>query len=591
LETLNRSSIIAPKEGDGLSLAFNLIRALISRLLRRTRRGGFGASPDRSSPSCGRKRIDPELLADDSLDVGARRAVTDRLGLDTRLADNLRMLELAAGPSPDIVVRHVVTDAGLRTVVLYLQGIVDQERIEGVVRVLCAAGPTRARDLIPKLAAHLLRSSRVKTVASFTELWDALSDGLAVVLADGHSQGLACSAQFFKTRPIDEPPTDTTLRGPRQGFIEDLTTNLAILRQWIRTPNLWIEEIILGHLTHTRLAIVYVKGLASEELLAEARQRVQRIETDAVLDSGPIEDFIQDTHLSFFPLVLRTERPDRVVGNLLEGRVAIMVQNSPFALVVPMDYGMLFQSADDYYEPVPIVFVISVLRVIAFWTSILLPGVFVAVLTFHHELLPTSLLLRIVGDRAGVPFPVIVEVFLMELTFELLREAGLRLPRAVGSAVTIVGALVLGEAAINAGLVSPSVIIVVATTAIASFILPTFSFDISARLLRFAFIVAGGSIGLFGVQYGIIMVVLILASRRSFGHPYLSPVAPFIAGSWKDYIFRTWHWAKTMRPKLVGGREPIRAPRGQMPRPGASPESEGRRQMRPGSRDNTTEGQ
>ncbi|HON43179.1 MAG TPA: spore germination protein, partial [Bacillota bacterium] len=505
-------------------MAFNLVRALISRFARRTRRGGFGASPGRSSPSSGRKRIDPELLADDSLDVGARKAVTDRLALDARLAENLRMLELAAGPSPDIIVRRIATDASLDIAVINLQGIVDQERIEGVVRAVSSAGVASAPELISELGAHLLRSSHVKTVSSFTDLWDALSGGLAVVLADGHNQGLACSAQSFKTRPIQEPPTDTTLRGPRQGFIEDLTTNLAILRQWIRTPNLWIEETRLGHLTQTRLAIAYVKGLASEELLAEVRQRIQRIETDSVLGTGPVEDFIQDTHLSFFPLILRTERPDRVVGNLLEGRVAIMVQNSPFALVAPMDYGMLFQSADDYYEPVPIVFVISVLRVIAFWTSILLPGAFVAVLTFHHELLPTSLLLRIVGDRAGVPFPVIVEVFLMELTFELLREAGLRLPRAVGSAVTIVGALVLGEAAINAGLVSPSVIIVVATTAIASFILPTFSFDISARLLRFAFIVAGGSIGLFGVQYGIIMVVLILASRRSFGHPYLAPV-------------------------------------------------------------------
>lgn len=571
-------------------MAFNLIRALISRLMRRSRRSGFDASADHSS-HFGRDRIDPGLLADDSLDVGARKAVTDRLALDVRLHSNLRMLRLAAGPSPDIIIRQIVTDAGLHAVVLHLQGIVDQERVESIVRALSAAGAARAQDLMAELGAHLLRSSHIKTVASFTEMWEAVSNGLAVILADGHNQGLACSAQSFKTRPIEEPPTDTTLRGPRQGFIEDLTTNLAILRQWIRTPNLWIEETNLGHLTHTRLVIAYVKGLASEELLAEVRQRIQRIETDSVLGTGPVEDFIQDTHLSFFPLILRTERPDRVVGNLLEGRVAIMVQNSPFALVAPMDYGMLFQSADDYYEPVPIVFVISVLRVIAFWTSILLPGAFVAVLTFHHELLPTSLLLRIVGDRAGVPFPVIVEVFLMELTFELLREAGLRLPRAVGSAVTIVGALVLGESAINAGLVSPSVIIIVATTAIASFILPTFSFDISARLLRFAFVVAGGSIGLFGVEYGIILVVLVLASRRSFGHPYLAPVAPFITGGWKDYIFRTWHWAKTMRPKMTGGREPIRAPRGQMPRPDASPESEGRQQMRPGSQDNKTEGQ
>jgi spore germination protein KA len=339
------------------------------------------------------------------------------------------------------------------------------------------------------------------------------------------------------------------------------------LRKRIKTPNLWLEEYILGSLSRTKVGIIYIKGLASEELVQEVRQRVSRIKIDAIIGSGYIEDFIEDNPFSIFPLLFQTERPDRVAGCLLEGRVAIITENTSFVLVAPMDFTMLLQAPDDYYEKMYIGSFLRILRYFAFGISVFLPGVYVAVIVFHNELLQAQLLLRIAAAKEGVPFPVVAEVFLMEILFELLREAGIRLPRAIGPAISIVGALVLGDAAIRAGLVSPPVVIIVSLTAIASFTVPNFAFGIAARLLRFIFIFLGGAFGLFGIQFGGLLILSYMSSVRSFGYPFLAPVAPLIIQSFKDLAFRAWRWRMISRPLLLGVREPVRQPGDQQPRP------------------------
>ena len=256
---------------------------------------------------------------------------------------------------------------------------------------------------------------------------------------------------------------------------------------------------------------------------------------------------------------------------LLEGR-GVITEAPPFVMVVPMNFSMLLQAPDDYYEKVPIGAFIRILRFAGFAAAIILPGTYVAVITFHHELIPTELLLRLTAAKEGVPFPVVVEVFMMELVFEFLREAGIRLPRAIGPAVTIVGALVLGDAAIRAGLVSAPGLIIVAATAHATFTVPTFSFGIAARLIRFIFIILGGILGLFGIQFGLLVLLVLLSSLRSFGYAFLSPAAPLIISDWKDLYVRIWRWGEVRRPKLEGAREPIRQRRGQMPRQGKQEE-------------------
>jgi spore germination protein KA len=421
-------------------------------------------------------------------------------------------------------------------------------------------------------AERLLQSSQVGEVEAFDDAWTALSNGRTLVLFDGDATALSCDTQRITSRNVEEPANETVIRGPRFGFIESIGANMALLRQIIKTPNLWFEEFTLGHLTRTKVSVAYIKGLASEELVQEVRQRVGRIEVGSILESGYIEELVEDDPFTVFPLVFRTERPDRVAACLLEGRVAVFTENTSFVLVVPMDFPMLLQAPDDYYEKVPIGSALRILRYIAFLTSILLPGVYVGIMTFHQELVTTELLLRITAAREGVPFPVVAEVLTMELLFELLREAGIRLPRAIGPAVSIVGALVLGEAAINAGFVSPAVVIVVALTAISSFTVPTFSFGIAARLARFVFILLGGTLGLFGIQFGVLALLTHLVGVRSFGHPFIAPVAPLVAPDLKDLYVRTWHWDKNMRPLLLGAREPVRVPRGQQPRPGIDKE-------------------
>jgi len=527
----------------------------------------------------GKAKNEAAELANDRLDISQREAIERRLPLERSLEDNLDAIRTVVGPSKDLMIRQLKVGQGqIGTAVLHLEGLSDSSLVENIIRTLglgtfqTPVGSASKRDIFDEFKQRLLQSSEGREVNTLDEVWDGLVNGNSAVIFDGTPKALICATQGFKTRAIEEPSAETVIRGPREGFIESISTNIALLRRRIKSPNLWVESFILGHLTRTDVAIAYIKGLASEELVQEVRQRVSRIQIDGIIESGDIENFIEDNPFAVSPLVFRTERVDRAVSMLLEGRVCIVTDGTPFVLVVPMSLPMLLQAPDDYYEKLPIGAFLRVLRHVAFTSSILLPGTYVAVLEFHQELLPTQLLLRITAAKEGVPFPVVSEVFMMELLFELLREAGIRLPRAIGPAVTIVGALVLGEAAIRAGLVSAPVVIIVALTAIASFTVPTFSFGIAARLTRFIFIILGGTFGLFGVQFGILVLVLLLASLRSFGYPFLSPMAPLVVRDLKDLYCRAWRWHMDTRPLLEGAREPVRQAKGQMPRPGIEKE-------------------
>lgn len=516
---------------------------------------------------------------EDQLKVSQREGIIKKLVLKPSLEENIKLLKAVAGPSPDVVFRRLTVGEGrVKVAVFHIENLSDSLLVEKLIRMLglgtrlSRMGPVTEQELFSQLKEQWLQSSEVYETDTIDEVWNALVEGNSVVIFHGIARALACSTQGYDKRAVDEPQSETVIRGPRDGFIESISTNISLVRRRLKTPNLWIENFTLGRLSRTRIVMLYIKGLASEELVQEVRQRVSRIKIDAVLESGYVEEFIEDNPFSIFPLVFRTERPDRVAACLLEGKVAVMTDGTPFVLVVPMDFPMLLQAPDDYYEKVPVGSFLRLLRLVAFIGSIILPGTYVAVVRFHPELIPTNLLLRITGAKEGVPFPIVFEVFMMELLFELLREAGIRLPRVIGPAVSIVGALVLGEAAIRAGLVSPPVVIIVALTAIASFTVPTFSFGIAARLVRFIFILLGGALGLFGIQFGLLFMIILLASLRSFGYPFLAPLAPLIVSDLKDIFSRMFRWSFIRRPKLTGAREPVRQPQGQMPGPGREKE-------------------
>lgn len=327
-------------------------------------------------------------------------------------------------------------------------------------------------------------------------------------------------------RQVSTPQAENAVRGPRNSFIEDLESNFRMLQKHLPAPDLTREDLTLGRVSPTAVAMLYLRERARPELVDEVRSRLEKINVVAVLESGYIEHFIQDSPASPFPQVLITERPDRVCIALLEGRVAIFVDNTPFVLVVPGELLCLLQAADDYYNKRHFNILIKLLRYLALIASLLLPSLYIAITSFHQDMIPSELLINIAAARQGVPFPAILEALLMEVTFESLREAGIRLPTVVGQTVSIVGALVIGQAAIQAGLVSPLMVIIVAFTGIASFTVPQYPLGQAIRTLRFPLMLTAGILGLFGVMLSLLAILLHLCALRSFGVPYLSPLTP-----------------------------------------------------------------
>ncbi|MFF2479762.1 spore germination protein [Paenibacillus sp. NPDC058071] len=380
---------------------------------------------------------------------------------------------------------------------------------------------------------------------------EILSGELAVLL-DGVTQVLLLNIKGLEKRSIEEPATEAVIRGPRDGFQESISTNISLIRRRLKTAQMKLEMFTVGKLSGTDLAIAYLEGIAKENLITEVKERIGRIQIDAILESGYLEELIEDHSLSPFPQVMVTERPDKVVGNLLEGKVAIIIDNTPFVMVVPGAFFQLLQTPEDYYQRYFVASAIRILRFIAVVSSLLLPSLYVALTTYHHEMIPTMLLISIASSRETVPFPAFIEALLMEVAFEGLREAGVRLPRPVGQAVSIVGALVIGQAAVAAGIVSPPLLIIVSMTGIASFLFPSFQLGLAFRLLRFPMMIAAATFGLYGILMLLLLLLLHMLHLQSFGVPYMAPLSPLRAGELKDVIFRA-NWIKMTKPPKSGG--------------------------------------
>ena len=381
---------------------------------------------------------------------------------------------------------------------------------------------------------------------------ESISLGNPILFYEGESDGFSLGLVKWEKRWIEEPVAEGGIRGSREGFIESLEVNTSLLRRIIKSPALKMQSMKIGKYTKTTVAIAYIDGLVDQTLIEEITNRLQRIEMDGILESGYIEEMIEDNPYSPFPQILATERPDVACAHLLEGRAVILVEGTPFTLIAPISFFSLMQSQEDYYERFMIGTLIRWLRYVFLGISLLLPSFYVAVLTFHQEMVPTALLLSMAASREAVPFPAIVEAVLMEITFEAMREAGVRLPKQIGSAVSIVGALVIGQASVQAGLVSAPMVIVVAITGIASFMIPRYATGIAIRMLRFPIILLAGTLGLLGIMMGIIAIVIHLCSLRSFGVPYLAPLAPLKGRELKDVLWRAPWWMMDTRPHFTG---------------------------------------
>ncbi|WP_416731183.1 spore germination protein [Fictibacillus sp. JL2B1089] len=400
------------------------------------------------------------------------------------------------------------------------------------------SSPVPVDHALHYIKQNALALGRVLDVETEDELVEALLAGFSVLLVEGNTKGLKLGTTGGKVRGIEEPSSEVVIRGPKDSFTESIKTNISLIRRRVRSKDIRIEKFKIGEVTHTDVAIVYLENIANPLLIKEIKERIEEVKTDGLLESGQLEEFIQDETVTVFPQFLNTERPDVVIGNLLEGRVGIIINGTPFVLIAPAQFIQFFQSSEDYYMRYDISTFLRLLRFSVFIISLIAPSIYIALTTFHQAMIPTTLLFGIAAQREGVPFPAIAEALIMEITFEILREAGIRMPRAVGVAVSIVGALVLGQAAVQAGLVSPAMVIVVGITAVASFAIPSFAVATSARLLRFPLMLISSVFGFYGLTLALIVIIAHLSSLRSFGYPYLSPFAPIQTQDLKDSLFR-----------------------------------------------------
>lgn len=472
--------------------------------------------------------------------------------LSSDLDENLQVLHSMYQDCFDIVFRTFMIGGQTKAVLVYLDHLSNSEEIDDHV-LTPLMSDTNGRVCNPcEMLEKKIHISKMKEIKTYVECIENISKGNPVLLVQKEETGLALGLCTWEKRSIEEPQAESVVRGPREGFIETLAVNSSMLRRKIKSPDLKMKLMKIGRYTDTLVVIAYIKGLADQTLIDEVENRLQRIDIDSVLESGYIEELIEDNPYSPFPQFINTERPDVAAANLLEGRVVILVDGTPFVLIAPISFFSLLQSAEDYYQRYLISTIIRLLRFVFMVLSLVLPSLYVALLTYHHEMVPTTLLISMASSRETVPFPALVEAFMMEITFEALREAGVRLPKQIGAAISIVGALVIGQAAVQAGLVSAPMVIVVAITGISSFMVPYYTQGIALRMLRFPIMLLAGSLGLLGIMLAVITIVIHLCTLRSFGVPYLSPIAPMKGSEFKDALIRAPWWKMNTRPHLTG---------------------------------------
>ncbi|KJS00718.1 MAG: hypothetical protein VR68_06420 [Peptococcaceae bacterium BRH_c4a] len=404
---------------------------------------------------------------------------------------------------------------------------------------------------------NLLPGSQIRTLDSFKKIADSVNYGDTAFFFQGSAQAIVVETKGWERRAVSRPNVEQTISGPQESFVENLRVNTGLVRKIIRSEKLFTELFQIGARFPSDVAVMYLKDLANPQLVEEVKRRISSITVDYVNDIGILEQFIEDDPYSMNSQTLSTERPDRVAALLAEGKVAILLGGSPFALVVPVTMYSQMHTGEEVYLRWQYGTFLRYIRTISFYLALLLPGSYLAVVLYHQEMVPTELLLFIAGNREKVPFPTLVEMLLMEFSFELVREAGLRIPGIIGSTIGIVGALILGQTAVQANIVSPILVILVAVTGLASFSIPSYSLAFAVRIYRFFYIIMGSVLGFFGISIVLYVQILLTTNLKSFGVPYLSPTGPR-THSGPDIVFRLPIFMHRRRPDYLNPQDDIR---------------------------------
>ncbi len=513
--------------------------------------------------------------------LGLLKSIVDRLEKKTKyksesnefkkdeptyfLADidkNINILQSFLCESDDIVFRtfQITTLPGIKAAVVFIESLVDTSELESSVLSPLTLGigekSLEERKALSSDTAALIEKNLININISFYQqaemAIDEILKGNGILLINGFPKAISIDISKIIGKKHAEPKTEKVVKGPQQGFVEDIATNIAIIRRRIKSPHLAIKALQLGRVSKSEVKVLYLDNIADLSIVEELFRRLKRIDVDGIMGSSMIEEYITDSPVNLFPTTYYTERPDRVQAMLLDGRVAIVYDGTPFVIVIPAIVSDFFTTPEDYYQNY---YFSTFNRLLGYFGALILtflPSIYIAFTTFHQEMIPTRLALSLAGTKAGVPYPAFVEALIMEFSFEALREAGIRLPIHMGQAVSIVGALIIGQAAVEAGLVSPTVVIIVAITAIFSFTMPYNNFSLSLRLIRFINMALAATLGIYGIMTGALIIALSLTSLRSFGVPFMVPFAPLSLQDMKDWVLRFPDWSITKRsPHIV----------------------------------------
>ncbi len=478
--------------------------------------------------------------------------------ISVNIEENIKYIKLKFNSpvNKDIVIRELMVAKKYKAFIAYIDGMVDRITINNfILRALMVNDEKFHEDSDDKckldfILSNILQTNQAKKVESSDEFMYEILSGNTLLYVDGCDFYITNETKGYDKRGVEKPLIEGVVIGPQEAFNENLRTNITLIRKLIKNNNLTTEFVKVGNVNKQLCAIVSIKGITNPAIVEEVKRRLKNIKSDMVLGDGILEQFIEDNPYSIVPTILSTERPDRTASHIMEGKVAIFTEGAPFAKIVPVTLPSLMHSPEDSYMRWPYGSLIRIIRFLAVFIATLLPGIYVAITSFHQEMIPTELLIAIAKSKENVPFPTLVEVVLMELSFELIREAGIRIPGIIGNTLGIIGALILGQAAVQANIVSPVLIIVVSVTGLGNFAIPNYSLALSARLSRFCFIILGALLGFYGISIGIAFYIILITNIKSFGVPFFAPIAPKTKES-TDLFFRKPVWQQMYRPDYV----------------------------------------
>ena len=466
--------------------------------------------------------------------------------LNSDITSNVAEINSRFSLIPDMVIREfVIQYSGKRAALVYLLGLSDKNAINNNILQPLLHKPVAGESTDGELPVAV---GNIQWFTEWSKVEQAIFEGYSVLFIDGRTDALALDTQGWPQRAIEDPQLESSLKGAHQGFVETAGQNITLVRRYIPNRELKVKQLRVGSRGRTRILIVYLADVANPEILQELEDRIAQLDVDAIVSSGELVEFIEDNPYSPFPQFISTERPDAAASQLLQGRIMVVVDGSPIVIIAPASISTFFQNVDDYGTRWLVSSFLRMLRFLAFFIALFLPSFYIALISYNYELIPVKLLLTIGESREKVPFPPIVEALMMEITLEMMRESGIRLPAPIGQTVGIVGGIVIGQTAVQAGIVSNIMVVIVAFTAIASFILPNYDMSSGVRLLRFPMMFITFMFGIVGIVIGMMLIMAHLVSLESLGTPYGTPFAPMRFSDWKDTFIRLPVWKMNKRP-------------------------------------------